>query len=238
MGITASANLALLLTGVVLSQPASALIIETSVLENAYIEALPEETLGNGGISVVSQFDAEIDSVARSDPTSFRSPGESDDELRTRDRSAIVSVRHKVHIGGLEIDVSPGRIFVLDPESGEITFGDGEQGARPPDGESTVSTYRVGAGASGTIGKSFILNTEDLRPFLIPLLDFSTDSQGQPEFRFILSGISAIDLFPTELGLLVSGIQPARIPEPGTLGLLVIGLSGIRILGRRRLTAR
>lgn len=40
------------------------------------------------------------------------------------------------------------RHFVLDHETGEVRFGDGEHGRRPPAGSSVEATYRRAAGAA------------------------------------------------------------------------------------------
>jgi len=39
------------------------------------------------------------------------------------------------------------RVFILDPESGGVRFGDGAHGARPPRGSRVRVSYRHGAGA-------------------------------------------------------------------------------------------
>jgi hypothetical protein len=39
------------------------------------------------------------------------------------------------------------RVFVLDPTTGLVTFGDGEHGARPRVGAHVEATYRFGAGS-------------------------------------------------------------------------------------------
>ena len=41
------------------------------------------------------------------------------------------------------------RVFIVDPETGQVVFGDGEQGQRPPTG--TFSDYRHGGGRGGNI---------------------------------------------------------------------------------------
>lgn len=51
-------------------------------------------------------------------------------------------------------DAGPGdTVFVLDPQSGTVIFGDGAQGARPPIGSTVTVSYRFGAGAAGNISK-------------------------------------------------------------------------------------
>jgi predicted phage baseplate assembly protein len=49
-------------------------------------------------------------------------------------------------------DASKARVFVLDPEAGQITFGDGAHGARPPEGAVLRATYDFSQGAAGNVG--------------------------------------------------------------------------------------
>lgn len=49
-------------------------------------------------------------------------------------------------------DESKARVFVLDPEAGQITFGDGAHGARPPEGSRLRATYDFSQGAAGNVG--------------------------------------------------------------------------------------
>jgi len=213
--------------GLVLAGPANALIIKTSTLENAYIEALPGESLDHGGISVVARPILGIDNVTNSDPISFAAGDETDAELQTRENSSIETVRYSVLLGEIDVGEGVDRVFELDLESGEVKFSDGQHGARLPAGETVVATYETGGGDGGNIRTRFKLNPLDLAPFLIPLADFATDDQGKPDIRLVFSGISAIELFPTESGLLVSGIRLIAVPEPATLGLIIVGLLGL-----------
>ena len=41
------------------------------------------------------------------------------------------------------------RVFIVDPESGGVRFGDGAHGAQPPSGSRVMVGYRRGAGAGG-----------------------------------------------------------------------------------------
>src|SRR5690349_16579539 len=43
---------------------------------------------------------------------------------------------------------SDARVFILDPGSGAVRFGDGEHGARPPRGSRVRVSYRAGGGAA------------------------------------------------------------------------------------------
>jgi hypothetical protein len=49
-------------------------------------------------------------------------------------------------------DESKARVFVLDPEAGQITFGDGAHGARPPEESRLRATYDFSQGAAGNVG--------------------------------------------------------------------------------------
>ena len=49
-------------------------------------------------------------------------------------------------------DESKARVFVLDAEAGQITFGDGAHGARPPEESRLRATYDFSQGAAGNVG--------------------------------------------------------------------------------------
>jgi hypothetical protein len=49
-------------------------------------------------------------------------------------------------------DPTKARVFVLDPEAGQITFGDGAHGGRPPEGARLRATYDFSQGAAGNVG--------------------------------------------------------------------------------------
>jgi hypothetical protein len=53
-------------------------------------------------------------------------------------------------------------VYMLDPESGVITFGDGAHGARPRRGERIVADYRFGGGRQGNLGASAINRSPQL----------------------------------------------------------------------------
>jgi hypothetical protein len=50
----------------------------------------------------------------------------------------------------------PSKVFVLDAESGRITFGDGARGTRPPAGAALRVTYDYGAGRAGNVGENAV----------------------------------------------------------------------------------
>lgn len=54
-------------------------------------------------------------------------------------------------------------VFTLDPESGEIRFGDGLHGARPQAGWRVLASYEYGGGPSGNVGVGAIKASRDPR---------------------------------------------------------------------------
>ncbi len=57
-------------------------------------------------------------------------------------------------------------VYVLDPESGRITFGDGVYGRKPEVGGNNFIAYRDGAGSGGNIAKR-IEDESDLTGFWV-----------------------------------------------------------------------
>lgn len=55
------------------------------------------------------------------------------------------------------------KVFLLDPEAGQITFGDGTHGKRPPNQAILRATYDYSMGAAGNVGASSI-NTSPVLP--------------------------------------------------------------------------
>lgn len=55
------------------------------------------------------------------------------------------------------------QVFTLDPESGQIHFGDGLHGARPPAGRRILASYRYGGGPQGMVGIGAIKSSSDPR---------------------------------------------------------------------------
>jgi baseplate J-like protein len=53
-------------------------------------------------------------------------------------------------------DPAKARVFVLDPEAGQITFGDGAHGGRPPEGATMRASYDFSQGAAGNVGPDSI----------------------------------------------------------------------------------
>jgi hypothetical protein len=50
----------------------------------------------------------------------------------------------------------PAKVFALDPESGEVRFGDGLRGARPPAAARILADYAYGHGRAGNVGPGTI----------------------------------------------------------------------------------
>jgi Baseplate J-like protein len=58
--------------------------------------------------------------------------------------------------GGRQRTNAEAKVFTLNAESGEIRFGDGERGARPPAGSTIRATYDFALGAEGNVGANTI----------------------------------------------------------------------------------
>jgi hypothetical protein len=61
----------------------------------------------------------------------------------------------------------PAEVFAVNPESGEIRFGDGLRGKRPPAGAILRASYDYGVGAAGNVGAGAINNSPSLPAGLI-----------------------------------------------------------------------
>jgi len=134
-------------------------------------------------------------------------------------------------------EVSEDPLFTINPESGEVVFGDGLKGSIPPTGgDGIAAAYRYGSGSTGAVLTPFVISLEAL-PILIPFDDPSTDIQ-ESEFRFFLSGIASLEFELTDDGLRVTGIETSKapVPEPATIILITSGLLGLLGLRRRRMT--
>ena len=69
----------------------------------------------------------------------------------------------RVPPGGVQPKAADAKVFMLNAESGEIRFGDGERGARPPAGSTLRATYDFALGAEGNVGIGTI-NTSPALP--------------------------------------------------------------------------
>ncbi len=113
-------------------------------------------------------------------------------------------------------------VFTLYPETGKVSFGEGELGARPPAGQGIIATYRRGAGAVGNIYQL----ASDFHPFLIKWEEFFEDECDKLDVSLIVAGVKTLGVQTGETGVQVQAV--ALVPLPATLWLLgpmvVLGL--------------
>lgn len=131
---------------------------------------------------------------------------------------------------------SDGIVYTLDRASGDITFGDGNPGTRPPSGRSgVIGAYRFGGG--GLVFAEFDLSKAN---FPLPIAVAALlDPEGADEnINFVLAGIRALrfELDPTELTVLAAEI--AVIPLPGSAVLMFSALAVMGFAGHRKKRTR
>ncbi len=124
------------------------------------------------------------------------------------------------------VDVG-GRVYVLDTETGEVTFGDGVQGERPPAGRPGIGSYSVGGGADGSILQFFDLPA-DFGKIPIP-----PEQVLDEHYSCILAGLRSLEFDVTRDGIAVTNAELAPVPEPSTFLLLGSGLIGLVALRKR-----
>ena len=136
-----------------------------------------------------------------------------------------------------EIGSINDRVYTLDLVNGEVIFGDGQQGARPPAGQdNVVGSYRHGSGgATGYIVNIYPIQPGNNLPQLIPITDFR-DTSNNEDLSFIIAGLTSIKFEFSREGLSITDAQISStgIPEPATLGLVGLGLAGIGFARRKR----
>jgi predicted phage baseplate assembly protein len=91
-----------------------------------------------------------------------------DDDEPSDQAVATDSVRRWTEVATLAAARRNDRVFTLDAQSGELTFGDGNHGARLPRGfrHVTARSYRVGGGARGAVRADEIKTLIRSTPFL------------------------------------------------------------------------
>jgi hypothetical protein len=136
-----------------------------------------------------------------------------------------------------EIGSVNDRVYTLDLINGEVIFGDGQQGARPPAGQdNVVASYRHGSGGTGHIVKIYPIQPSNL-PQLIPIADFG-DTNSNEDLSFIIAGLTSLEFEFTKEGLSITEAQigSTGIPEPATLVLMGLGLAGIGFARKKKET--
>jgi hypothetical protein len=96
-------------------------------------------------------------------------PGEKADEWFSIDDLANAGAEvpvsdHRVPPGAPRMKPNPSRVFYLDAEAGEIRFGDGARGTRPPLGATLVADYDYSEGREGNVNAGAIKTGPSLPP--------------------------------------------------------------------------
>jgi hypothetical protein len=118
-------------------------------------------------------------------------------------------------------------VFTLNRETGEVTFGDGVLGERPPAGQGVVATYQSG---TGDVGNRYLI-TVDFQPFPIPSQAFFEDDHGNLDLSLIIAGLETLGVQTRDEDVMVREVR--IIPLPASLCLVASGLVGLAALGRR-----
>lgn len=85
-------------------------------------------------------------------------------EIRVMDRRQPPGQRLAPRPADPAVDRDAPHVFALNPESGEVRFGDGAHGARPPEGAIIRASYDYSEGAEGNIGAKVIKDTPAVLP--------------------------------------------------------------------------
>ncbi|MGW4523930.1 putative baseplate assembly protein [Amycolatopsis sp. NPDC004378] len=140
------------------------------------------------------------------------------------------------------------RVFVVDYDTGVVTFGDGVHGAPVPPGFRTVRAvrYRVGGGKAGAVAAGAITGVVTARPFVTGVnnpFPATGGTDAEPDDDVMRRGVGELRsrgraVAPADYGLLalsapgasvarangVPGLHPdfAGTPIPGVVGVLVV----------------
>ncbi len=140
------------------------------------------------------------------------------------------------------------RVFVVDYDTGIVTFGDGVNGAPVPPGFRNVRAvrYRVGGGAAGAVAAGAVNGVVTARPFVTGVTNpfpATGGADAEPDADVIRRGVGELRsrgraVAPADYGLLalrapgasiarahgVPGLHPdfAGAPIPGVVGVLVV----------------
>lgn len=87
--------------------------------------------------------------------------GQTDDLLAADPEVPVGDVRRPVYQSELVI-ADRRKVYALDPESGEVTFGDGAHGMRPPASALITADYAFGGGSAGNVGAGAINRSPQL----------------------------------------------------------------------------
>ncbi|RSD15378.1 putative baseplate assembly protein [Amycolatopsis eburnea] len=139
-------------------------------------------------------------------------------------------------------------VFVVDYDTGVVTFGDGVNGAPVPPGFRNVRAvrYRVGGGAAGAVGAGAVNGVVTARPFVTGVTNpfpATGGADAEPDADVVRRGVGELRsrgraVAPADYGLLalrapgasiarangVPGLHPdfAGTPIPGVVGVLVV----------------
>ncbi|MFJ9779528.1 putative baseplate assembly protein [Amycolatopsis sp. NPDC101161] len=140
------------------------------------------------------------------------------------------------------------RVFVVDYDTGIVTFGDGVNGAPVPPGFRNVRAvrYRVGGGAAGAVAAGAVNGVITARPFVTGVTNpfpATGGADAEPDADVVRRGVGELRsrgraVAPADYGLLalrapgaaiarahgVPGLHPdfAGTPIPGVVGVLVV----------------
>jgi len=109
----------------------------------------------------------------------------------------------------------PVRVFQIDPQSGEVRFGDGAHGARPPRGAVIQARYYYGGGREGMVGIGAINKAASLPPGL--KLANQIPAWGGDEAETVAEAEKRIPAYLRERDIMVTaeGFKEVTLRTPG-----------------------